>query len=318
MADKSVTTSEWELWLADWNRELLERIDPALENRLNRAGITLEEHLLRYDVTPETLASGRLDYPAATEDQVTRLETRLGKTLPPSYRAFLKTSNGFRQPQTLVWRILPAEEVEWFRVRNQQTIDILKSYDLEDLSDTLEISAREIAGSAVYLLNPNVVAADGEWEAIYYAHWQGPNYAHYSSFWDLMRREYKYSVLYNARGQGQLSQEDDPQMIIVKLPYLIKELERKIWSLTNDRYLSGMEWRHDILPALEAAKSRVIEIQEKNGSAELVLRRLAALAVEFREKSAERGRTVGRSDGIQQAYHLAMGSIWWFLNGRHL
>jgi hypothetical protein len=65
-------------------------------------------------------------------------------------------------------------------------------------------------------------------------------------------------------------------------------------------------------------KSRVIEIPEKNGSAEMIIRRLEALAVEFREKAAERGRIMGRSDGIQQAYFLVMGSIWWFLNGRRL
>jgi hypothetical protein len=194
---------------------------------------------------------------------------------------------------------------------------MLKSYG-DDLSDTLEISAREIAGSAVYLLNPEVITADGEWEAIYYAHWKAPNCTHYSSFWDLMRREYQYSVLHQARGEGQLSREDDLQMIIVKFPSLIKELERKIWSGANDQYSSGTEWSQDILPILEAAKSRIIEIQEKNSSAEVVLRRLAALAVQFREKAAERGRIMGRSDGIQRAYFLAMGSIWWFLNGRHL
>lgn len=58
---------------------------------------------------------------------------------------------------------------EWFRVRNQETIDIWKP--VEDLSDMLEISARELAGSATYLLNPNLIAPDGEWEALYYAHW---------------------------------------------------------------------------------------------------------------------------------------------------
>jgi len=218
----------------------------------------------------------------------------------------------------LVWRILPAEEVDWFRVQNQKTIDIVKSYGFEDLSGALQISAREIAGSAVYLLNPEVITADGEWEAIYYAHWQDTNCTHYSSFWDLMQREYQYSVLYQARGEGQLNREDDLQMIIVKFPSLVKELERKIWSLTNDQYSSGTEWSHDILPILEAAKSRIIEVQEENSSAEVVLRRLEALAVEFREKAAKRGRIMGRSDGIQKAYFLAMGSIWWFLNGRHL
>src|SRR5262245_3899869 len=135
MQKKGVTASDWESWLARWNQELLDRIDSTERDRLLEEG-----------VTDEVVSSGWLGYPGATEDQITRLEARLGKTLPPSYRAFLKVSNGFRQPGMLVWRLLPAEEVEWFRVRNQETIDIWKGH--EELSDALEISAQEIAGSA--------------------------------------------------------------------------------------------------------------------------------------------------------------------------
>jgi SMI1 / KNR4 family (SUKH-1) len=325
MAEKHVTALDWKSWLVNWNRELLERIDPSLENRLDRAGITLESHLLKYGVTPEVRASGWLGYPAATEDQIKRLEAHLGKTLPPSYRAFLKVSNGFRQPGILVWRLLPAEEVNWFRVRNQQTIDILKSYG-DDLSDTLEISAREIAGSAVYLLNPGVVSADGEWEVIYYAHWQGTNCISYPSFWDLMQKEYRQSALWYERGEGQLNREDDLKTIMTKFPFLIKEFDRKMSRLTNDPYLSGTEWSRDVMTVLETAKSQVIKAQEKNSSADRVIQELEALAVEFREEMMDRARTLleigsyreGRGDGIEHGYALAMGSIWWFLNGRHM
>jgi SMI1 / KNR4 family (SUKH-1) len=325
MAEKQVKTMDWKSWLVSWNRELLERIDPSLENRLAQAGITLESHLLKYGVTPEVRASGWLGYPAATEDQIRRLEAHLGKTLPPSYRAFLKVSDGFLQPGILVWRLLLAEEVDWFRVRNQQTIDILKSYG-DDLSDTLEISAREIAGSAVYLLNPGVVSADGEWEAIYYAHWQGTNCISYQSFWDLMQKEYRQSALWYERGEGQLNREDDLKTIMTKFPFLIKEFDRKISRLTNDPYLSGTEWSRDVVTVLETAKSQVIKVQEKNSSAERVIRELEALAVKFREGAMDRARTLlqtgryreGRGDGIEHGYALAMGSIWWFLNGRHL
>jgi SMI1 / KNR4 family (SUKH-1) len=325
MAEKQVKTMDWKSWLVSWNRELLERIDPSLENRLAQAGITLESHLLKYGVTPEVRASGWLGYPAATEDQIRRLEAHLGKTLPPSYRAFLKVSDGFLQPGILVWRLLLAEEVDWFRVRNQQTIDILKSYG-DDLSDTLEISAREIAGSAVYLLNPGVVSADDEWEAIYYAHWQGTNCISYQSFWDLMQKEYRQSALWYERGEGQLNREDDLMKIMTKFPFLIKEFDRKISRLTNDPYLSGTEWSRDVVTVLETAKSQVIKVQEKNSSAERVIRELEALAVKFREGAMDRARTLlqtgryreGRGDGIEHGYALAMGSIWWFLNGRHL
>jgi hypothetical protein len=324
MAAKHVTTSEWESWLARWNGELLERIDPTFENLLSGSGLTVENSLLRFGVTSEVRASGWLGYPAATEEQLTELEARLGKALPPSYRAFLKTSNGFRQPQILVWRLLPAEEVEWFRVRNQETIDIWKP--VEDLSATLEISAREIAGSATYLLNPNVIGGDGEWEALYYAHWLGTPSIRYPSFWDLMQQEYRKSVLHE-RGAGQLGPDDDLQLIIVKFPALIKALERKIRILTQDPYVSGTQWTHDVVAVLEGAKTRVIEIQESNSPAEVILRRLEALAVEYRDKPRERTRTVFpgggyrselHSEGTQHGWHQVMLTIWWYLNGRHM
>jgi hypothetical protein len=307
---KHVTASDWKSWLARWNCEQLERIDPTYENLLSGSGLTVENTLLlRYGIPPEVRASGWLGYPAATEKQVKELEARLGKVLPPSYRAFLKASNGFRQPQLLVWRLLPAEEVEWFRVRNQETIDIWKS--VEDLSDTLEISAREIAGSATYLLNPNVIAADGEWEALYYAHWRGTPSVRYPSFWDLMQQEYKTSVLY-ARGAGQLGRDDDLQLIIVNFPALIRELEREIHILRQDPYVSGTQWSHDVVAVLEEAKTRVIAIQEKSGPAEEVLRQLKALAVEYRDKEP------WVREGIRYGWHQVTSAIWWYLNGRHL
>jgi hypothetical protein len=326
MVEKHMTTPDWKSWLVSWNRELLERIDPSLETLLAQASITLESHLLKYDITPEVRASGWLGYPAATEDQIKRLESRLGKTLPPSYRAFLKVSNGFRQPGILVWRLLPTEEVDWFRVRNRETIDILKSHGLEDLSDTMEISAREIAGSAVYLLNPGVVSADGEWEAIYYAHWQDTNCISYPSFWDLMQKEYQQSVIWHARGEGQLNREDDLKTILTKFSFLIREFDRKISHLTNDQYLSGTEWSRDVLTVLETAKSQIIKVQEKNSAAERVIRELEALAVKFRKELMERAKTLSQTgryressrDGIKHGYTMVMNTIWWFLNGRHM
>jgi hypothetical protein len=38
------------------------------------------------------------------------------------------------------------------------------------------------------LLNPNIVTPDGEWEALYFAHWI-PGADRYPSFWELMQAE---------------------------------------------------------------------------------------------------------------------------------
>jgi hypothetical protein len=88
--------------------------------------------------------------------------------------------------------------VDWFRTSHQDTIDIWVEAvgalaDAPDrfeqyLPTALQVSAVEHAGSAVYLLNPRVVAADGEWEAFYFAHWV-PGADRYPSFGALMEAE---------------------------------------------------------------------------------------------------------------------------------
>lgn len=185
MQENYVTTSAWESWLAKWNRELLDRID-----------LPHQSHLIQRGITPELIESGWLGYPGATEDQIAGLEARLGEALPPPYRAFLQTSNGFRQPGMIIPRLLPVDEVEWFRERNQWTIDTWK--DSEDLSDTLEISAHDIDGLAVYLLNPTVITADGEWEALYFATWRWRTLL-FGGFWGSMENSADWRLIYFIR-----------------------------------------------------------------------------------------------------------------------
>src|SRR5438045_3996973 len=138
MLDQPVTVAEWKGWLTAWNRELLGQLD------------FLDERQLVVDgVTPELRATGWFGYPPATDDQISRLEARLGKTLPLSYRHFLEASNGFRQPGRMIWRMLPAEEVDWYRVRNQETIDIWR--EDADIPKTLHIRAQGRGGPGFML-----------------------------------------------------------------------------------------------------------------------------------------------------------------------
>jgi hypothetical protein len=97
-------------------------------------------------------------------------------------------------------------DVEWFSVRHQDWIDAYmddafvsdKEYLVygeeqspevfrpEYLQAALEISAR--GDSAIYLLNPRIVAADGEWEAWFFANWL-PGACRYRSFRRMMQAE---------------------------------------------------------------------------------------------------------------------------------
>ncbi|MFD4863366.1 SMI1/KNR4 family protein [Streptomyces atratus] len=149
----------------------------------------------------------------ATGEDLSALEQRLGTVLPASYRQFLLTSNGWLNTTHAIDRILPLQEVGWARdldpelitgwtggptetasrVSDEEYFVYGEAQDPtslrpEYLPHTLMISHTPNA-TDVYLLNPCVVTADGEWEAWYLAHWL-PGVVRYRSFWDLMNDEY--------------------------------------------------------------------------------------------------------------------------------
>lgn len=306
MLDQPTTVAEWQAWLNAWNRELLEQVDFVDESRLVEDG-----------VTSEVRAAGWLGYPPATADQVSRLEARLGKALPLSYRHFLEASNGFRQPGLLVWRMLAAEEVDWYRARNQETIDTWKAN--EDLSNTLEISARERYGSAVFLLDAGVVDPAGEWEAVYFAHWI-PGSFRYRSLWDLMQWEYQQTVLFTRHVRGRLERDDDLSMILVKFPSLIDSMDRKIRSLTEDPYLAPLPWSQKFVQNLQTARARLLEVRQPTDSPDVLLRLLYELMLEFNKRSEQRGDNEPRlahATSSRYGWYSAASTIMGFLNSRH-
>jgi hypothetical protein len=306
MLNQPATVAEWKGWLTAWNRELLGQMDFVDEDQLEEDG-----------VTPELRATGWLGYPPATDDQISRLEARLGKSLPLSYRHFLEGSNGFRQPGKMIWRMLSAEEVDWYRVRNQETIDIWR--ENEDLSNTLQISAQERVGTGVFLLDAGVVNPDGEWEAVFFAHWI-PGTFRYPSLWALMQRQYQELVLSTRHVRQRLEVYDDLSMILVKFPSLIEALDRKIRSLDEDPYLAPLPWSHKYVQNLQAARSRLLEARQSTDSPDVLLRRLYELMLDFNKRGVQRvDNELVRYDWTSSSHgwYAANWSIGGFLNGRH-
>jgi cell wall assembly regulator SMI1 len=175
--------AEWKDFLATWTRELAER----KSNNPNA----------RRDLNPVT----GLGFPGATEAQIAAAEAHLGVRLPPSYREFLKATNGLQQPYSYVpacggdlWSV---QDLDWFNVRNAEWIDAYDGVDegtaggglkfVEELRGTLELSRN--GDSAVYLLNPYVKTEEGEWEAWFFASWS-PDVDRFRSFDEMMRTRY--------------------------------------------------------------------------------------------------------------------------------
>jgi hypothetical protein len=163
-------------------RELLERVSADVV-----AAGEFEEEL------PAGAVAGRwLGSAGATEEEIAAAETRLGVDLPPTYRAFLSTTNGFGPVGFFVRRLRPVEELVWLRDEDPELIAIWTEETQEvELAETLAVSD-EYDGARV-LLNPSIVSDDGEWEAWFFAHWV-PGAERHSSFRTLVEKTYESSV----------------------------------------------------------------------------------------------------------------------------
>jgi hypothetical protein len=184
--------AEWRTFLTGYNGELLsyEQVAEALPRELIKAGW--------------------LGYAGATEAEVAAAEKRLATRLPPSYRAFLKVSNGWRFPSVSIFDLLPVAKVAWFCEQNQDWIDAYvgpsaKSPPISDkeyfvygakqdcikfrteyLQRALQVS--DVGDSAVVLLNPKVMTREGEWETWFFANWL-PGAFRYRSFAEWLESE---------------------------------------------------------------------------------------------------------------------------------
>ena len=201
-----MSTFDWESFLKRWSQEIIGAIAPSQDK-----------------LPSSVIKSGWLGYAGATEQQIAEAEARLNTTLPPSYRAFLKVTNGWRQTTPFINKVWSAQKIEWFSVKNQKWIDAFlektghfpaessnssspppsisdeeyfvygeaqdcSKLRCEYLQTALEISKR--GEGAIYLLNPQVVSPDGEWEAWFFGDWL-PGADRYHSFQEMMQAEYE-------------------------------------------------------------------------------------------------------------------------------
>lgn len=169
---------DWEIFLKQESKKIIMNYE---ENKNNS-----EENRNFLELPPETIKSEWLGYPGATEEQIVAAETRLGIILPPSYRMFLKITNGWPAIPGPC-RLYSTSEINWFCLENQDWIDewvacrkLLPPVTDEEyfvysknriwnqpirteyMQTALQISDEEDA--SVVLLNPQIIH-NHEWEA---------------------------------------------------------------------------------------------------------------------------------------------------------
>ncbi|MRS05878.1 SMI1/KNR4 family protein, partial [bacterium] len=80
----------------------------------------LSDEQIQAQQSQEVLDSRWLGFAGATNDEIKKVEDRIGIELPTSYRLFLQTSNGWRNSGKFINRIWSTNEIAWFKERNQE------------------------------------------------------------------------------------------------------------------------------------------------------------------------------------------------------
>jgi cell wall assembly regulator SMI1 len=148
------------------------------------AAKTLADRELAVDLPDPALRNGSLGGPGATAEQLLAAEARLGVRLPPSYLAFLETSNGWGATSFFLERLLRVDEIVRFADSDPTWVEAWKdNEEAPALRAAIQVST--ITDNGVCLLIPS---AAEEWEAWWFANWI-PGAHRHESFLTFMRSE---------------------------------------------------------------------------------------------------------------------------------
>lgn len=234
-------------------------------------------------LSPNVIKLGWAGFPPAADDHILAAEAHLDVKLPPSYREFLTVSNGWQfMADPYIVGLRPVEQIERFPVRNQEWLDIIKSFPAdqngsniysisnEELEATIEISE---SAEGTLLLNPNVVSPDGEMETWFFESELGIQ--RYPSFWEMMQHDFRLFLEFKEHDSRQLKPGKQAEMVVEKLSGLIYELEEKAasWRKTypqNDFRLG--EYEKGILSILEETIETIQGLQDHSSNPATLLK----------------------------------------------
>ncbi|WP_157963553.1 SMI1/KNR4 family protein [Actinocorallia populi] len=155
---------DWRSFLSRWSQERIDEHDVRQHKPLD----------------PEAVRGRWLGFPAATDIEIEQAEARIGRALPPSYRAFLQTTNGWASEEFPVFRLRSVEEIGWLRELEPLWTEPWTDEDDEDLDEyaketaTLFDRSLLVSGEAdltIVLLDPDDVDENGDWAVYRYSSW---------------------------------------------------------------------------------------------------------------------------------------------------
>ncbi|MFE0202852.1 SMI1/KNR4 family protein [Streptomyces sp. NPDC058985] len=136
-----------------------------------------------------------LGSPPASEERVTAVERRLGRRMPPSYREFLKVSDGWRHAGGFVWRLAGTADVRWHDDESGLAAMFEEYLDADSEDEEWREAGLwrrglqlDVESDAMYvLMDPEDVDEEGEWAVYTWAGWRAAPPVRHANFLDFMR-----------------------------------------------------------------------------------------------------------------------------------
>ncbi|WKX68691.1 SMI1/KNR4 family protein [Streptomyces sp. XD-27] len=181
------TTFDWQSFLTRWSEEWADSYDPD------------ESPHGQDEDDAEARRDRWLGFPPASGARIAATEERLGHRLPPSYRAFLEVSDGWRHAGGFVWLLAGTEEARWHE--DESGLGEMYQEDLDEDSLPEEVLEAgmwdralqlDVESDSVYvLLDPGDVGDGGEWAVYCYKSWAAMPPERYASFREFMEDMYR-------------------------------------------------------------------------------------------------------------------------------
>ncbi|MFJ2020647.1 SMI1/KNR4 family protein [Streptomyces nodosus] len=192
-----------------------------------------------------------LGFPPASEEQIAAMEERLGRRMPPSYREFLKVSDGWRHAGGFVGLLAGTEDARWHD-NESGLADISEEYLDEDAGPEERREADiwrrglqlDVKSDITYvLMDPEDVDEGGEWAVYTWASWRAEPPERHANFLEFMRDMYReFHSLRAHRSDGEAvfdndtTRQLDAQVEEARLEALRGGWERAVKALDEARH----------------------------------------------------------------------------------
>lgn len=189
-----------------------------------------------------------LGLPPASEERIAALEERLGRRMPPSYREFLRVSDGWRHAGGFVWLLAGTTDARWHEDASGLA-EMYEEYLDEDAGPEEQWEADlwrrglqlDVESDITHvLLDPEDVDEDGEWAAYTWASWRAAppeRHASFRAFMQDMYREFHSLRAHRSDGEPEFANDTtrtlDAQVEEARLEALRGDWERALQVLNQ-------------------------------------------------------------------------------------